>query len=201
MSPRPDVSEERKYQILDAAEQVFATKGLDGARMDDIAEHTRLSKGTLYLYFKNKDELIIALMDRVFQREFRAWDDAHMTDDTSAESVINQFMESSIDGLTHIMRLMPIAYEFLSLAFRNSMVQKILEQYYNRYMTTLTTIIQHGIDRGEFRQANAEDIAIAIGAIFEGTILLWVYSKKRVDLEHNIRAGVGFVMDGVRAQA
>jgi hypothetical protein len=68
-------------------------------------------------------------------------------------------------------------------------------------MTALTAVIQHGIDQGEFRQANAQDIAIAIGAIFEGTILLWVYGKKRVDLQRNIRTGVEFVMEGIRARA
>lgn len=201
MSPRPDVSEERKYQILDAAEQVFASKGLGGARMDDIAEHTKLSKGTLYLYYKNKDELIIALMDRVFKREFNMWDSMTIDANTSAETVIMGFVDASIKGLTAMMRLMPIAYEFLSLAFRNSLVQKILEQYYDRYMTALTMVVQHGIDRGEFGQANAQDIAIAIGAIFEGTVLLWVYSKKRVDLQRNIRTGVEFVMEGIRARA
>ena len=201
MSPRPDVSEERKYQILDAAEDVFATKGLDGARMDDIAEHTKLSKGTLYLYFKNKDELIIALMERVFRREFSSWDDLRIEDGGTARAVVEEFMESSIKGLNNMMRLMPIAYEFLSLAFRNSLVQKVLQQYYGHYMTILTKIIQQGIDRGEFQQVEAEDIAIAVGAIFEGTILVWVYSKQRIDLQHNIRTGVAFVLDGVQAQA
>ena len=67
MSPKPDVSDERKYQILNAAEQVFTKKGLDLARMDDIAEETGLSKGTLYLYFKSKDDLIIAILDRIFR--------------------------------------------------------------------------------------------------------------------------------------
>ena len=54
MSPRPDVSKERKQQILDAAEDVFTRKGLDNARMDDIAKRTGLSKGSLYWYFKSK---------------------------------------------------------------------------------------------------------------------------------------------------
>ena len=65
MSPRPDVSKERKQQILDAAEDVFTRKGLDNARMDDIAKRTGLSKGSLYWYFKSKDDLIIAILDRV----------------------------------------------------------------------------------------------------------------------------------------
>ncbi len=71
MSPKPDVSEERKGQIMSAAEEVFTKKGFDNARMDDIAEETGLSKGTLYLYYKSKDDLIIAILDRIFQREFK----------------------------------------------------------------------------------------------------------------------------------
>jgi len=56
MSPRPDVSEERKNQILDAAGKVFARLGFQKTRMDDIVEESGLSKGTLYWYFKSKDE-------------------------------------------------------------------------------------------------------------------------------------------------
>jgi len=120
-------------------------------------------------------------------------------DDTvSAAAVVQEFMEGSIKGLTNMMRLMPIAYEFLSLAFRNSVVQKILDQYYTYYISKLTDVIQHGIDRGEFRQVDAEDVAIAIGAIFEGTVLLWVYSRQRIDLQHNIRTGMEFIMRGIQ---
>ena len=51
MSPRPDVSEERRNQILEAAMAVFARQGFEQARMDDIAQEVGLSKGALYLYF------------------------------------------------------------------------------------------------------------------------------------------------------
>ena len=67
MSPRPNVTDERTSQIINAAEDVFTKKGFDEARMDDIAEQTGLSKGTLYNYFKSKDDLIIAILDRIFQ--------------------------------------------------------------------------------------------------------------------------------------
>src|SRR5450432_2685348 len=49
--------EERPKQILDAAFAVFAERGLAAARIDDIAKHAGLSKGTIYLYFSNKEEL------------------------------------------------------------------------------------------------------------------------------------------------
>ena len=53
--------EQRRNDIIDAAERVFFNKGLENATMDDVAEHAELSKGTLYLYFKSKEELYLAI--------------------------------------------------------------------------------------------------------------------------------------------
>ena len=56
--------EERRSLILDAAERVFHDKGLDAATMDDVASEARLGKGTLYLYFRNKDDLRMGVATR-----------------------------------------------------------------------------------------------------------------------------------------
>jgi len=53
--------EQRRNDIIDAAERVFFSKGWQNATMDDVAEEAELSKGTLYLYFKNKEELYLAI--------------------------------------------------------------------------------------------------------------------------------------------
>jgi len=56
--------EKRRRAIIAAAEKVFFTKGIEPATMDDVAEEAELSKGTLYLYFKNKDDLLHAIVHR-----------------------------------------------------------------------------------------------------------------------------------------
>jgi AcrR family transcriptional regulator len=56
--------EQRRSQIVDAAEKIIFAKGLEQATMDEIAEEAELSKGTLYLYFKNKNELYLAITQR-----------------------------------------------------------------------------------------------------------------------------------------
>lgn len=56
--------EQRRNTIIDAAENVIFAKGLDQATMEEIAEEAELSKGTLYLYFKNKNELYMAITQR-----------------------------------------------------------------------------------------------------------------------------------------
>jgi hypothetical protein len=95
---------------------------------------------------------------------------------------------------------MPVAYEFLALAFRNRTVQKALKQYFRHYMDVLMPIIQRGIDSGEFRQVDAQEVAIAAGAIFEGTILLWVYDSGLVDVEHHIRSSIKLLFEGIQVR-
>ena len=51
----------RQDAILEAAREIFFAKGLDQATIDDIAEKAELSKGTIYLYFKSKEELYISV--------------------------------------------------------------------------------------------------------------------------------------------
>jgi len=61
MSPRPDVSDERRTQIREAAMTVF-----DQTRMDNIAQEFGLSKGALYLYYKSRDATISAILQFFF---------------------------------------------------------------------------------------------------------------------------------------
>jgi AcrR family transcriptional regulator len=199
MSPKPDVSEERKDQIMNAAEEVFSQKGFSDARMDDIAEETGLSKGTLYLYYKSKDDLIIAILDRIFQHEFRIFENLDLAS-MSATDAIWTFTETTSKDVKMMMRLLPITYEFMGLAFRNKFVQKAFKTYLTHYLDILIPIIQHGIDTGEFRPADAKEIAIAMGAILEGTLLLWVYDNSLIEPEKHLRSGMKLLLEGVKVK-
>lgn len=56
--------EQRRNSIVDAAERLFSTRGYDRVTMEDVASEAKLAKGTLYLYFKNKQELYVAVVIR-----------------------------------------------------------------------------------------------------------------------------------------
>jgi AcrR family transcriptional regulator len=198
MSPRHDVSEERRSQILDAATQVFSKKGFDHARMDDIVEETGLSKGALYWYFKSKDDIIFGIIDRIFQHEFKELQDVLQNAPSAAEG-LRIFSDVAIKDIRNMLRLLPIAYEFLALAFRNKNVQRALKSYMNSYMNILVPLIQRGIDTGEFRDVDPMQVGLAAGAIIEGTVLLWVYDKSMVDPEQDIRASMELLLAGIKA--
>lgn len=58
----------RRNDIIDAAEKVFFKNGIDSATMEQVAEEAELSKGTLYLYFKSKDDLHYAINLRAMEK-------------------------------------------------------------------------------------------------------------------------------------
>jgi AcrR family transcriptional regulator len=199
MSPRPNVSGERKFEILNAAESVFTRNGFDAARMEDIAEESGLSKAALYLYFKSKDDLILAMLDRIFQGEFKRLENV-IRDEVRATDALWKLIDIMTQDILGMLRLIPIVYNFLALAFRNKYVQRTLKAYLNSYIDILVPIIQRGVDTGEFRPVDAQEAAIAMGAVIEGTLLLWVYDNKLVDPKTHIRSGMQLLLEGLQAR-
>ncbi len=197
MSPRPDVSKKRKQQITEAATTVFSRLGFHKARIDDIAAEAGLSKGTLYLYFKSKDDIIASLLTKLFERELSKLYALQKDTRPSTERLL-EYIEYSINDILKWQRFMPIMYEFLSRISRQSVVQKAFKTYFRSYMKMFTPIIQQGIDSGEFIAADAQEIAIAVGAIVEGTILLWVYDSEMVNLQHHVYSGVQLLLKGIK---
>ncbi len=195
--PRPDVSEERRNQILEAALRVFARAGFRETRMDDIVAESGLSKGALYWYFKSKDDIITALLVGLFSRELASA--RHLlTVEAPAGDRLMQLARELVVELKHMAKLMPIVYEFYSLAFRNKQVRKALKGYLNNYLDVLVPLIQQGVDAGEFRAVDVPAAALTITSAIEGTILLWVFDPNVVKLEKHVESGVRLVLDGLQ---
>lgn len=198
MSPRPDVSEERKQQIIDAAITAFARNGFHKTRMDDIAEESKISKGLLYWYFKSKEEITIAILDTLIGFELRNLKDLPSMDRTARER-LELFMNHFIDDLSQMDRIRPILYEFYSLAMRQKSLQKYVAQVLQAYLDILIPIFQQGIERGEFLSIDPEKAALAAGAVLEGTVLMWVFDPTRVKLKDQVETGIQLLLRGLEA--
>ena len=109
MSPRPDVTAERKSQILEAAIKVFSRMGLDQARMDDIVAESGLSKGALYWYFKSKDEITAAILDSLFTREMTELQGLLEADGLVADRLL-EFVRHTAGEIKTMTHLAPILY-------------------------------------------------------------------------------------------
>src|SRR5260221_3221961 len=199
MSPRPNVSEERKQQILDAAIEVFARLGFRAARMDDVAEQAGLSKGALYLYYKSKDAIIAALLQRLFAQEFN-----HLQALVESESqglVVEQLLiltRQFASMMQWMGRLMPIAFEFYAIAGRDKAVRQFLKEYFSDYRTLLARLIERGIAQGEFREIDAEATAITLVALFEGLGLLFFVDPEATRWADQAETSVRLLLSGLQ---
>ncbi len=83
--------EERPRQILEAALEVFADRGLSAARLEDIAKRAGVSKGTIYLYFPNKEELFREVV-RTSVISYIEQAEADLTSQADAEQALREWM-------------------------------------------------------------------------------------------------------------
>src|SRR5215813_11735138 len=64
-------SDDKRQRILQAAAKVFARKGYHGARVSEIARRADVADGTIYLYFRNKEDILVSLFDEVMIEHLR----------------------------------------------------------------------------------------------------------------------------------
>jgi AcrR family transcriptional regulator len=190
------VSRERRSEILDASVRVFARLGFKGARMDDIVRESRLSKGTLYWYFKGKDAIIAAVMERLFAPEVADLERRARMEGPVAERVM-EFARATAREIRGMTRVIPITFEFYSLAFRNKAVRGVVKRFFAAFVESLQAIIEQGIEQGELRVADARETAAAIAALIEGTFLLWVFDRETLVLDRQLEAGIGLILAGL----
>ncbi|MEO8144908.1 MAG: TetR/AcrR family transcriptional regulator [Betaproteobacteria bacterium] len=154
----------RPEEITAAALELFVERGYAGTRLDDVAALAGISKGTLYLYFANKEELFKAVV-----RE------GLVSPIAEIRGVIDQFDGSSFE----LLRKMLFGWWERVGATRVSGISKLifaeagnfpeLARFYAEEVVepghrAIAAIVQRGIDRGEFRKVDPDDVAHMIAA-------------------------------------
>ena len=183
--PRPDVSEERRGQILDAASAVFARMGVREARMDDIVAQADLSKGALYWYFKSKDELIAAFIERLFARgidNFRQFLKTEQPFRVGLEAIA-QYVTAD---LREVNRARSVVLEYYAIAARDPRERERVRGYIETFIDLFAKMIEAAIARGECKPVDARKTALAIEALFEGITLLSIVGIPDVDSDATI---------------
>jgi TetR/AcrR family fatty acid metabolism transcriptional regulator len=198
MTPKADVTELRKNQILDAALRVFARLGFDQARMEDIVNEAGLSKGGVYWYFDSKEQIILDVLERMLSGEILALNELGNAPGSVSER-LESVVQLLIADFNEFMEYIPVLFEFYALGMRDEKVRQMVYNSLSSYTQALTPLVQQGIQTGEFRQVDPLEAALAIGAMIEGTTLLKVYNPDLVDLAAQMQAGIQIVLKGLLA--
>ena len=196
MSPRPDVSAERKPQILTAALQVFLAKGLDSASMEDIAVQAELSVGNLYRYFSGKLDLTVALMDLLLAPSLQKLEELLNAPGTSRQRLEAAFLDDlSAQGQQEMF----LYAEMYHLAHKEPAVRQMLQSYNARYQKQIEMILAQGIERGELRSTDPKAAAFAFQAIYDGVMQNLPLMQANFDLTDTLRQNFEILFNGLSA--
>ena len=160
--------EMRKERILDGALEVFKSKGLDGATMDQIAQHSGFGKATLYYYFKSKEDVFSAILEDGW---IKIWE--------SLEPVIasqsgprNTFISLMIK-IAEIAQERPGLFEFLFNAPKTIKLEKQpWKEYQHRLYGVIQGLLEDGVKASEFPKINPDLMFKALGGLFMGLVFM-----------------------------
>jgi len=189
--------QDTKAQILAAATAVFAQKGFAKTSMNDIVRASGLSKGGVYWHFKSKDAIIEAIFEQFFTGQIEVLESVYNSPGSAGEKLLHLAILSGSD-LMEMAQQFPSPLEFYALAARDNVLTDALQTYLERNLERTCSMIQQGIDEGEFRAVHVEDTAVTIAAIFEGILLLWAVYPTKIDIGQQVETAVQLLLDGLK---
>ena len=141
---------EREELILEAAEALLAEKGYHAMSMDEIATRVGIAKGTVYLHFPSKDDLVVALFERDLAA-FRAVVEAAATAPGTARSRLEQILTQTYTGM-HNRRTRLLITLATDPTVRKELPDRRLElrEHMCQVHSAIQTILEDGQAHGEF---------------------------------------------------
>ena len=133
--------EAKESSILDAAERTFAEVGFDGAKVADIARAASVAEGTVYLYYKNKQDLLAGVVGR-FWTQLTLGAEAAIQPEATTREQLEQL------GRYHLNSILE-QFELVSLTYRARPQQEQDLDQVREYVRVFDRIMQRGLDRGE----------------------------------------------------
>jgi AcrR family transcriptional regulator len=176
--------ERRRQQIIVAAKRVFSQKGFNKATMEDIAKEAELSPGTLYLYFKNKEELYASLSLRILQYLHIRVEHVNK-EDKPPEEKIEALMEAMYDVYDFDPMIIINMFHLQSSDTLKNLSPQLLAEIKDlssKSIGAIATIFEGGIENGIFVEKHPTALADIFWSMFSG-VVLWEASKKIIDAE------------------
>jgi AcrR family transcriptional regulator len=175
--------EHRRNQILNAAKEIFMSKGLRAATMEDIAGKAELSPGTIYTYFKNKEELYAVLNLIGLQYLYEQNEKVYKNQKLSVEAKLIKFKDAMYETFVHDPLLLRVIFH-VQLEDALFTLDKVLLEQLNhlakRTMSFFVDTYEEGVRQGKFKKDQGIILSDIIWATFTG-LVLWEEAKRKID--------------------
>lgn len=186
MSPKvtPQYKIEIRGKIIKAAIDAFSKYGFDRTRMDDVAKTADLSKGTIYLHFRSKEDLFYAICENNLAETKRQISTLFVKKEEIV-SEIERYYDLFRKKMTATER---VFFETVAESARNEELQKALYKQRMNVFETAIGWVNLQIERGFFRKnIDANAIAVGLVSLYDG---LTVNKLLGVSEDYNKRAWI-----------
>lgn len=176
--------------LLMAARALFVSRGYRHTTVDDIAEAAHLTKGAVYFYFRNKEALLSALLDRIETIVVGGMNERIAAAGQGAARRLVAFMHGQarlgVESPDDVLLLILMSLEF---AGTGGAVEGRIRSIYDRLYKAIESIIALGKRRGEFRaDIRTREQAAIVLALHDGTFLEWYRRRQALGGRELVRA-------------
>lgn len=200
ISARRMTREDKRRRIIEAAVEVFADKGFFGARVSEIADRAGVADGTIYLYFKSKDDILISLFEEKMAEILERLETLLGRIEEPEEKMRHYIVEH-----LRLVAEQPKLMQVLTVELRQSarFMKEYSPQAFAKYLALVGSILEDGQAKGVFRRGLDPGIfrRALFGAIDELS-LEWVLRSKESPIPDAVLVGEQiseFIIRGLKA--
>ncbi|HEX8170248.1 MAG TPA: TetR/AcrR family transcriptional regulator [Thermoanaerobaculia bacterium] len=197
------VQEFRIQSIQDAALRVIARKGMAAATMQEIAEEAGVAKGTIYLYFRDRDELVEKTFERAIG-ELMTRIDAALDTNLPIEEKVRAIMTAHLEFFSENREFFRL---YLSLrmpegtAARQRRQKQHCQPQYRARTQKFADALAEGMRRGEVRKADPYKLALFIIEGSTAVILDRLADDAPAPEQADVELLTGLILDGIRKRS
>ncbi|OQW98469.1 MAG: hypothetical protein BWK74_04490 [Desulfobacteraceae bacterium A6] len=195
--PRIVDRDKKRSEIAQKAIEVLAKRGFQATTIQDIADAAGLGKGTVYHYFKTKEEILSAVSEEIFHEMERSFGAALLRIDKPMEK-----LSALIEEALHVTE----DVEHLFIVYTELWLMNIREGKYNDYMSFIKTLhndlknltakmIDEGKKQGLWdKDTDSDALAAYLVASFDGVVVHYMMDKGNFDIRRVTKEFIRFVL-------
>ena len=198
VSRNGDKAGDKREQILQAAATVFAAKGFFGARVSDIAGKAKVADGTIYLYFKGKEEILAALF-ALAMNQFLDRARSELASLEGAEARLTRLAKFHLEQVGSN-RDLAIVFQ-VELRHSQKFMELVSTTILADYLKLIQQIIAEGQEQGALRsELPASAVAKCFFGMLDEMATNWVLSRRQYRLEELAPVVADLFLGGLRIQ-
>jgi TetR/AcrR family transcriptional regulator len=174
----------RRSEILHAALKLFSQKGYQQTSINEIAKEAEFSVGSLYGFFKNKEDLFLSL----FNMEIEEIEECVSSKTSQAQGVKDRIrimievLFEYFEGHWEAFNIFALNRTTFDTSLKDSLSEVIFKRH-QQFLAILIELMEEGMKQGVFKALHPEEMSLALLGLVNGSIFLWIQSGRGYSLK------------------